>query len=52
MMSAIGHDGTIYTLQRTEDYDGLYFWKDFSEVQKRLKQLEKEDKPKEYVSEK
>ena len=51
MMSVIGHDGTVYTLQRTDAYDGLYFWRDFSEVQTKLKQFAKENKPKEYVSE-
>lgn len=51
MMSVIGHDGTVYTLQRTDAYDGLYFWRDFSDVQAKLKQLAKEDKPDEYVSE-
>lgn len=51
MMSVVGNNGTIYTLQRTDDYDGFLFWKDFSEVQVKLKQLADENKPNEYVSE-
>nr|DAH42991.1 MAG TPA: minor capsid protein [Caudoviricetes sp.]DAJ09708.1 MAG TPA: minor capsid protein [Caudoviricetes sp.] len=51
MMSVVGHDGTIYILQRTDDYDGFLFLKDFSEVQKKLKRLAEENKPNEYVSE-
>jgi SPP1 gp7 family putative phage head morphogenesis protein len=51
MMSAVGNDGTIYILQRTDDYDGFLFLKDFSEVQTRLKRLAEENKPIEYVAE-
>ena len=51
MMSVVGHDGAIYILQRTEDYDGFLFLKDFLEVQTRLKRLAEENKPNEYVSE-
>ena len=40
-----------YTLQRTDDYDGFLFLKDFSEVQTRLKRLAEENKPNKYVSE-
>lgn len=51
MMSVVGNDGTIYILQRTDDYDGFLFLKDFSEVQTRLKRLAEENKPNEYVAE-
>jgi SPP1 gp7 family putative phage head morphogenesis protein len=51
MMSVVGNDGTIYILQRTDDYDGFLFLKDFSEVQTRLKRLAEENKPIEYVAE-
>lgn len=51
MMSVVGHDGTIYILQRTDDYDGFLFLKDFLEVQTRLERLAEENKPNEYVSE-
>lgn len=51
MMSVVGHDGTIYILQRTDDYDGFLFLKDFLEVQTRLGRLAEENKPNEYVSE-
>lgn len=50
MMSVVGYNGTIYTLQRTESYDGFYFWKDFCEVQKKLEEYVKEDNPKKYVN--
>lgn len=51
MMSVIGHDGTIYTLQRTEDYDGFFFVSELNELKKKLEKYASDDLPAEYVAE-
>lgn len=51
MMSVIGHDGTVYTLQRTEDYDGFYFVSELNKLKKKLEKYASDDLPAEYVAE-
>lgn len=51
ILSAIGHDGTVYTLQRTEEYDGFFFVSELNKLIPKLNKYADDDLPVEYVAE-